>query len=182
MIYEIWIATVLIAFLTRSSKAIHLPEFNRPLWLIAPFLVQLAAMSIHSYLSQSVFLFLSLVNFSYLLLIFALWQNRHIPGFRIFLIGTIANALVIWFNNGRMPVSLEAIHFAGLESYIPALVRGVTKHQLMDDHTVLWFLGDIIPFSRPYAEHSILSIGDVFQSSGIALLIWKLIRGYNFRV
>jgi hypothetical protein len=158
----------------------YFPDFKHSILLFSPFLLQVGAMLIHAYVTASTILFITLVSFSYLLLIIALWQNRSIPGFRIFLIGTIANALVIWLNEGRMPVSLEAIYMAGLETYIPALQEGMTKHQLMDDQTILWFLGDVIPLNRPYLQHEIISIGDVLQSIGITLLIWKMFRGYRF--
>jgi hypothetical protein len=179
MLYELWIITAIICIITGKIKKISLPEFHMPILLLLPFVLQISAMLMHSYMNASELLFLSLVNLSYLLLIIALWQNRHIPGFLVFLIGTIGNALVIWFNEGRMPVSIEALRMAGLDNYIPLLKEGVTKHQLMDEQTNLSFLGDIIPLNRPYAEHQIISIGDVVQSIGITLLVWNTLGGLS---
>jgi hypothetical protein len=182
MIYELWIIAGLIAGIKNRFKSLSLPDFQNPLLLILPFIMQVSAMLIHSYITTNTYLFLSIVNLSYFLLLMVLWNNRHVPGFLIFMVGALANALVIWSNDGRMPVSIEAMNQAGLESYIPALQEGLDKHQLMDNQTNLPWLGDWIPLIRPYGEHQVISIGDVIQSTGITLLVWYIFSGNKFRV
>jgi len=44
----------------------------------------------------------------YLVGLYFLWLNRHHTGFFIIFIGVLLNFLVMAFNGGRMPVSLEA--------------------------------------------------------------------------
>lgn len=184
MLYELWIAAATVGFFSQRSFKIQFPSFRYPYLLIAPFFIQIAAMLVYSRLTDSAFLFLLLVNMSYLLLILSLWMNRHIPGFTIFMVGAIANALVFWLNDGRMPVSPDALIATGWDELIPELQNqtGFDKHQLLNKGTNLPFLADIIPLNRIYGSNEVISIGDVIQSSGIAYLIWNMVTGKKFRV
>lgn len=180
LLYELWIGAAVIAFLLNKNKKVSLPEFRYPLWLLLPIFIQILAMLVHTYVIDSKLLFMILIDSSYLILIIAIWLNRHIPGFWIFLIGVVLNAVVIWFNQGRMPVSLEALRLANLDYLIADLREGVEKHLLINENTIFPFLGDVIPLIRPYAGNKTISIGDVIQSLGITLWIWKVFRGYKF--
>lgn len=180
MLYELWVVAAVLGYIYRNSNQIEMPSFHYPIFLIVPFFIQIGSMQLLDTGRLSEALFTVLINLSYLLLLISLWMNRHIPGFGIFFVGVLANSLVIWLNDGRMPVSVDALYAAGLENLIPELKVGLTKHQLMSDSTVLSVLGDWIPLNRPYGEHEIISIGDVLQSTGIAFLIGKIIRGHKF--
>lgn len=85
--------------------------------------------------------------------------------------GPFFNALVIFANRGHMPVSSEALHRVGLESYIPRLQQQYDAvHTLMTDSTRLWFLADIIPV-QVLGYTNVISLGDVYLMVGIALTI-----------
>lgn len=111
---------------------------------------------------------------SYFILIYGIWKNHELPGFKLFGFGTLLNLIVIIVNGGRMPVSTEALKSSGLASYIPRLMEGTTKHQIVTNETNLWFLADIIPLRPPFVfSSSVISMGDIAITLGIAWFIYK---------
>lgn len=113
----------------------------------------------------------------YIIGLYFLWLNRHHPGFFIILIGVLLNFLVMAFNGGRMPVSLEASLVLD-PSFIEALKTGLYgKHAAITESTRLAFLGDIIPLSAPYPREQIISIGDVIMNIGVFFFIQYLMLG-----
>lgn len=102
---------------------------------------------------------------TYAAVAFFLALNRHLPGMLIAAVGMSLNAIVIVLN-GAMPVSLWAARIAGLE------LKGDlgVKHEVAGPHTVLGFLGDIIPIPMTL---QVVSIGDVVMAVGIALLVYR---------
>jgi hypothetical protein len=91
--------------------------------------------------------------------------NRNLAGMLVAAAGFSLNALVIGLN-GAMPVSTWAADIAGIEGLADVGV----KHELAGPHTVLGFLGDVIPIP---ATLQILSIGDVILATGLSLLVYK---------
>ncbi|GAV21491.1 DUF5317 domain-containing protein [Carboxydothermus pertinax] len=175
MIYEFLIPVIIIAFLKKGSLR-HLSETEiRKQWVIlSGFLLQLIAMFLYhrvSFINQS---FAFWVVVSYLMLIYGCWCNRHLPGIKLFILGTLLNFLVIIANGGRMPVSLDALEWAGLSSYIPLVVEGVTKHQPLTESTLLPYLADVIPLRPPFVFSSmVVSPGDIAVTLGISWFIYK---------
>lgn len=113
----------------------------------------------------------------YLVGLYFLWLNRHHTGFFIIFIGVLLNFLVMAFNGGRMPVSLEASLVLD-PSFIEALKTGLYgKHAAITESTRLAFLGDIIPLSAPYPREQIISIGDVIMNIGVFFFIQYLMLG-----
>ncbi|WP_417898843.1 DUF5317 domain-containing protein [Bacillus haimaensis] len=113
----------------------------------------------------------------YIVGLYFLWLNRHHPGFFIIFIGVLLNFLVMAFNGGRMPVSLEASSVLD-PSFIEALKTGLYgKHAAITESTRLAFLGDIIPLSAPYPREQIISIGDVIMNIGVFFFIQYLMLG-----
>jgi hypothetical protein len=96
--------------------------------------------------------------------------NIRLPGMTLAAIGMILNVIVI-AANGAMPVSQRALDKAGYEGKVGDLDR---KHELLDDDTVLPWLADVIPL--PYLR-TIISLGDVVLSIGIAQLVYVRTRG-----
>jgi diguanylate cyclase (GGDEF)-like protein len=95
--------------------------------------------------------------------------NRRVPGFRLILVGTVLNLLVIGVNQG-MPVARRALIDSGQQDTLTELVHeGGAKHHLAgaDDH--LLFLGDVIAIPPPIGQ--IVSLGDVLTFGGVAWLI-----------
>ncbi|MBE3577043.1 MAG: DUF5317 domain-containing protein [Limnochordales bacterium] len=112
---------------------------------------------------------------SYILLLAAVALNWREPAFRLIGMGLLLNLLVIAANEGRMPVSPEAVARAGL----PPLpddpsVYVTSPHTRMDADTRLWFLGDVFPVSIPYRRPRVISIGDLLLAAGI---VWLVVRG-----
>lgn len=175
MIYEILLLVILVALLKRGSfRRLTQTEIRLQYLIIVSFLIQIAAMSLYQrseWINQTFAIWILL---SYSLLSYCCWQNRKLPGFLIFGIGMVLNFLVITANGGRMPVSIDALQWAGLSSYIPLLQEGITKHQPMTSATYLSYLGDIIPLRPPFVFSSmVVSIGDVAATWGISRFVYK---------
>jgi len=79
-------------------------------------------------------------------------------------IGNLCNALVIAFNQGKMPVKVPAI----VDN--PVFDRG---HMLLTSSTKLEYLADIIFIRIPSFRIYMLSIGDIFLMIGVFLLIQR---------
>ncbi|MBU5425753.1 DUF5317 domain-containing protein [Tissierella pigra] len=110
--------------------------------------------------------------FVYLLLIIGLIMNFHEIGLRTTLVGAILNFLPLLLNNGRMPVSINALKFSKLYTQLSLLDEGrIMTHALVDKSTKLWVLGDIIPIPKPYFFPKIISIGDILIALGLFILI-----------
>lgn len=94
--------------------------------------------------------------------------NRHLPGMLLIFFGLLLNLLVIGFNNGYMPVSMELRQMMGLSTF-----TGVHNNSIaMTANTPLWFLGDLfplplaLPFSNNFLLSEMFSVGDVYISIG----------------
>lgn len=175
MIYEILLLVVLIAFWKKGSLIrLAQTEIRQPFWFIQSLLLQLAAMFFYSRSVWMAETFPYWITVSYTMLGYACWRNRKLPGFTWFGVGMILNFLVITVNGGRMPVSVDALQWAGLSSYIPLLEEGLTKHQLMTEQTHLIFLADIVPLRPPFVFSSmVVSIGDIAVTWGISRFVYK---------
>jgi len=109
---------------------------------------------------------------SYVLLFAALLSNWRLPGIPLLFSGSALNAVVIFANGGRMPVSLTQLQRAGLTNYIQLLLAdGSRSHQLISESTRLSFLGDVMVMPPPYPRPFVFSIGDVLLALGLFLLI-----------
>lgn len=102
--------------------------------------------------------------------------NRHLPGAALLIAGTVANALVIMANGGRMPVSEWAVRVAaGGADRATALtllrMEDSLTHQLLGPETRFPWLADIIPLPRPFPFPSVASAGDVVLAIGLMWLI-----------
>jgi hypothetical protein len=175
MVFEYLVIAIFIGF-ARKGSITKLSETNIKLWylFVASFLIQ--GLSMYFYQSSSFIasIYPVLIIGSYLLIMYAIWSNRSLNGFKFFGLGTFLNFLVIAVNGGRMPVSTEALESVGLSTYIPKLLEGVTKHQIITNETRLWFLADVIPIQPPLAlGSSVISVGDIFITLGVAWFIYK---------
>ena len=175
MVYEIALIAVALAFLRGGSlRRLQRTEFRHPLPIIACFLVQTAAMLLYDRIPFVHDTFPIWISLSYLVLAYCCWQNRHLPGFLAFGAGLLLNFAVIALNDGRMPVSLAALEWAGLDEYIAPLLEGVTKHQPLTQASYLPILSDVIPLKPPYALSSrIVSVGDLLMTLGISRFLYR---------
>lgn len=107
-----------------------------------------------------------------------LWINRALPGFRIVLLGTLLNVLVMAANGGYMPVSQAAMERAGHEYLIrPAGDRtfvASNKQIVLDpSETRLYALSDIFTVPRGAPVSGNFSIGDVLIAVGVAVFLHR---------
>lgn len=73
-----------------------------------------------------------------LLVGYGLYQNRHLKSLYLVLLGLFLNTLVIFANGGHMPVSLSALHRAGIGEFEAILrTKGDAVHALLDETTRL---------------------------------------------
>ena len=96
----------------------------------------------------------------------AVWlvANRALPGLTLAGAGMALNVLVI-AANGAMPVLERSAEAAGVAR---SLEDASLKHEILDDDTVLPWLGDVIPIP-PFKE--VLSVGDVVLALGLARVV-----------
>lgn len=121
-------------------------------------------------------LILQLVAYSILLI--AIYLNLNLSGFRFIGLGTILNFLVIVANGGQMPVWSKVL----TQNMIDYLMAGKsTTHALLTGSTKLSFLGDIIYIPPPYPLAQLVSVGDIFISIGVFLLIQNKLMNVNPR-
>ncbi|MCL4426346.1 MAG: DUF5317 domain-containing protein [Firmicutes bacterium] len=114
----------------------------------------------------------------YLLLLYALWNNRRLPGVFYLLTGVLLNCLVIAANGGRMPVSGPALLRLGLVQHHDLLVQNLSlTHQLMGPYTRLWWLGDYWLMPPPFPRPAAFSPGDALMVIGVFLLIQAAMLG-----
>jgi Family of unknown function (DUF5317) len=149
----------------RGGKFSNVAEIRvRAWWLLV---VGLAMQLAGNFLSDNqAALAVGLVLTSYALLLVVVIVNRNAAGLWIAGFGVLMNLLVIALN-GAMPVLSEAIKIAGGN----AGLAFDAKHELLDATTKLPFLGDVIPIPG-----SVISLGDVFLSIGLAVFVEDQLR------
>ncbi|MFO8060600.1 MAG: DUF5317 domain-containing protein [Bacillota bacterium] len=114
---------------------------------------------------------------SYVILLFVLWENRHLPGMSLISAGAACNLAVIACNGG-MPVSRAALAVTGQEGLVPVLESGTSViHVLMSQDTVLAFLGDNIPTPGWFPLRTVVSPGDLIMMLGILWLVPRAMLG-----
>ncbi len=127
--------------------------------------------------------------FIYLLLIIGLFMNFKEKGLRITLLGSILNFIPLLFNNGKMPVLLDSLKYSKLYTQLSLLEEGrILTHSLANETTKFIYLCDVLPIPEPYIFPKIISVGDIFISLGLFVLILsymkrkfkgnKMIEGY----
>ncbi len=105
---------------------------------------------------------------SFAIVLAAMILNRERFGFRLMIAGCVLNIFALLCNGGKMPVSVQALRYAGLESLTD--MSESVRHQAMAAHHVAW-LGDWIPFLTPIGTNYVLSPGDVLFGIGICLFL-----------
>jgi len=168
--------------LLRGGKLHRLAGVNiRTSWLIlAAFALQLYLVYVpagrsRGFLDPGAWLHLG----SYLLLLAAVWQNRNLPGIKLIGIGLLLNLAVIVANGGFMPIEPETVVRIGHGSRVMDLQAGYRVHQAKDvvlprELTRLWPLSDIFVLAAPFPMPTAFSLGDVFLSVGVFVLLQRV--------
>lgn len=147
-----------------SLESLANTRFRMPWLLFAGLGVQLAAdLSAPAWLEGAAGVAVIIV--SNLAVATFLFLNRSYAGTGLAAIGLLLNVLVI-SANGAMPVNPRAVRDADITESIED--AGI-KHEIMDEDTVLPWLGDTIGI--PYIRE-LLSLGDVVLALGIARLVY----------
>lgn len=108
--------------------------------------------------------------------LYVLLVNRKEKGFWWIFAGVALNFIVMLVNGGKMPVSVEAAASVLEPVYVDMLQNGtaVSKHAALTDSTILPFLGDIIPITKPYPRSQVISVGDVVMNVGIFIYLYSV--------
>jgi len=114
----------------------------------------------------------SMIIFSYIVLLLAVWHNKELKGMNFIALGIIFNFVVIIANGGHMPVLLSSLYKAGLDDFALVLKEGTyVTHILITEKTLFRFLADVIPLSPPFPDPSVVSAGDFLMFYGVFSLI-----------
>ncbi len=110
---------------------------------------------------------------SLVLLAIVLIVNLRKKGTWALLLGVILNIIVIIFNKYKMPISLESLELAGLYPMVEGIKSGDIVNYISLEQVNNWtkILGKYIVIPQPYPLSKVLSIGDIFITLGLILLI-----------
>ncbi len=115
-----------------------------------------------------------LILLSYLMLILFCLLNQLVAGVKIAAVGIFLNFLVMVTNHFRMPAYLPSVMRIDPKAALLLKQGLIGKSIAMSGSTHLNFLGDI--FSVHIGRGSLISIGDILFSIGIAVLIQHAMR------
>lgn len=107
---------------------------------------------------------------SYLLLFWAIRDNRHLPGMGWLALGTALNFLVVAANGGSMPIDPKPVEALGIPAGTP-LRRLSMTHRYIDEATRLPWLGDRFLVPGPPFVRGLASAGDFALLLGLFVLI-----------
>lgn len=119
---------------------------------------------------------------SYALLLAALVANRHLWPMWIAAIGVAMNCVVIAANGGAMPAAAALVRASGQGRILQLVEAGrYPTHSIIDASTRLSFLADRYLLPRPYPRPSVFSLGDIFITLGVVLLILWGMGAFGWR-
>ncbi|WAH36756.1 DUF5317 family protein [Alicyclobacillus dauci] len=95
-------------------------------------------------------------------IVIGLMMNWNKPGFKLILVGSMLNLLVILANDGTMPVYLGTAHLLHLSQGSDYLAT----HHFIDSNAWDWWLSDWLPLPL-----FIMSPGDIFVGIGVIQLV-----------
>lgn len=167
------VAGVIVGFLRGGSLRALAAIDLRLLWLVPlGFLLQVVAFS-DLVPGRDVVVALHLI--SYAVVLAAIAVNLHLRSLLVVLLGAAANAVCIAANGGFMPASPEALRSAGLEQELALLSANgyLAGSTLMNDATLLPFLGDVLALPAGTPLSNVFSVGDVVLALGLMLFLAK---------
>ncbi len=114
------------------------------------------------------------VTVEYVLLFLFILVNRRLRPVWLIGAGVALNALVIFANGFRMPVTPVVYHPA-FERFVERVLSGeLLEYVLVGWEGPLWFLGDPIPITR--VVPGIASVGDFVLAAGMYWLIQRFMK------
>lgn len=165
------ILSIIIGYLRKGSLKNFLNiELKRLSFIFFGFLIQIIIFS--SYFQLSSFKKFTGLFFiiSYVIVFITIYSNLHLKSIRVVGLGFLLNFLVILFNKGYMPVSIDSLSKVNAYEKIKLLKEYTTFNNciLMSSKTKLNFLGDIVPIKF---INQVISIGDIFILLGFFFFI-----------
>jgi hypothetical protein len=182
--YAVAIAIVL-GFLTGGGvSGISQVRLRYPWLLFAALFVQIAIFS--QLLGQYAFIHRvgPYIHIATLLTtLFVMWQNAHIPGMKVIMLGAALNLIVIAANGGFMPATRSALEESGrIEILEPDEQRAagdrpvLSNSRIKNDDTNLWWLGDVWAVPDRLPASNVYSIGDVVLAIGAGIAIVRVMH------
>ena len=114
------------------------------------------------------------VTVEYALIFLFIFVNRRLKPIWLIGAGVVLNALVIFANGFRMPVTPVVYHPA-FERFVERVQSGeLFEYVLVGWDGPLWFLGDTIPITR--VVPGIASVGDFVLAAGMYWLIQRFMK------
>lgn len=178
MFIEIVIISVLIAFLRGGKfnnityvriKGIGFMIFGQVIYSISIRYIANTNNEISRLLFSN---FTIIIIISFGLILYGLYKNKNISGVKISMLGIVLNLIPIIANDGRMPVSQNALVKLNMIDQLKILQEDIViTHTLITNSTKFKFLSDIIPVK--YFLPKVISIGDIVLTIGIFLMIQK---------
>jgi hypothetical protein len=172
------VGTSLVVGKLRKGKFSYLKDAEIHKWylIVSAFILEFLAVFLsakgYSFISNNIF---SIHLVSYSLLFIGIYFNVSRLSFKLIMLGTFLNFIVIMLNGGQMPVSQDAMIKAGLTEDLNALLKGeIITHTIIVKDTLLKFLGDILILPEPYPRPKVFSIGDLFLGIGIFVYIQEI--------
>jgi hypothetical protein len=108
---------------------------------------------------------------SFGLLIWWVWENRHLAGGGLIGAGVVMNLAAITANGGAMPVDPVAALYAGKPIDGAAATGALADvHRAFGEQVRLWVLTDIFPIPAGIPFAAVYSLGDVLLTVGVAIL------------
>lgn len=107
--------------------------------------------------------------------------NISLPGFWALGLGLVSNFLAILANGGWMPIRVETLQrmipSRAAEFWTVGSRLGFTKDRIMAPEVIrLEWLTDRFTFPQGLPQNIAFSLGDIFISIGVILLLWSLSR------
>ncbi len=118
------------------------------------------------------------------LLLLGLFYNWRLGwSFRLIIVGTLLNLLVIAVNSGTIPVDLDKLSVVSGQSVSELRTEFTSHAQLsyrhpLNDNSNLSWLGDVIYVPVLLLNGNVYSIGDVCISLGLAWFVTRVMVGY----
>jgi len=101
-----------------------------------------------------------------------IWLNASKNVMMVIMLGMALNALVIFTNDGMMPVDVGKPLDYGYDQKVRELSEGqIFGHQVMTEKTSFKGLADIYHIFPPYPMPKSFSIGDLFIGAGVLILL-----------
>ena len=116
----------------------------------------------------------TMVLFSFLLLMALVLLNRSKQGMWIAGLGVLMNFVVIAANGG-MPVLAGAAEVASGFAVSDPDLSGTFKHVILDENSHLTFFADVIPL-RLVGVGEVISLGDIFLALGLGVFLEHELR------